>query len=104
MKYKNQAGGLDGKDLDNIHTLQGNPEAEVPEVPAKSPFPGQLMRPEEVVDLLAVSGRTLEAWRLSGAGPPYVRLGSKKAVRYKRSDVETWLAERTFRSTSEESA
>lgn len=104
MKYKNQAGGFGGKGLNNIHKSQGSPDAEEPKVPAESSFPGQLMRQEEVANLLAVSERTLEAWRLSGAGPPYVRLGSKKAVRYKRSDVEAWLAARTFRSTSEESA
>lgn len=41
---------------------------------------------------LDVPERTLERWRYTGGGPPYYRLG--RLVRYRRSLVEVWLAER----------
>lgn len=37
--------------------------------------------------------RTLEQWRYVGAGPRYVKVGS--AVRYRKADVDKWLAENT---------
>jgi hypothetical protein len=42
--------------------------------------------------------------RLDGTGPPYIRLGDSKFARaaYRRSDLEGWLREKTFRSTSQE--
>ncbi len=49
------------------------------------------MMPEVEVALeLRVSVRTVIRWRVSGVGPPYVRLG--KRVFYKRQDVAAWLA------------
>jgi hypothetical protein len=46
---------------------------------------------------LAVS--TLEKLRVSGEGPPFVKLG--RAVRYRVSDLESFLAKRVVHSTSE---
>lgn len=43
---------------------------------------------------------TLERFRISGEGPKYCKLGG--AVRYRRSDLDTWLESRLTRSTSEE--
>lgn len=37
-------------------------------------------------------------WR-GGGGPPFVKIGNR--VLYRRSDVDRWLTERTFKSTSE---
>jgi hypothetical protein len=42
---------------------------------------------------------TIRKWRMSGKGPPYIRCGAN--VRYRLSDVETWLKARTIISTSE---
>jgi predicted DNA-binding transcriptional regulator AlpA len=39
------------------------------------------------------SSRTLEAWRLRGYGPPFLRL-SPRLVRYRASDIDRWLAAR----------
>jgi predicted DNA-binding transcriptional regulator AlpA len=39
------------------------------------------------------SARTLEAWRLRGYGPPFLRL-SPRLVRYRAGDIEQWLAAR----------
>lgn len=47
---------------------------------------------------LRVSVKTLQAWRLKGEGPPFVKLG--RAVRYNKDDVLAWLESRTVKSTS----
>jgi hypothetical protein len=41
-----------------------------------------LITENEASRLLSISTRTLQAWRLQGAGPPFVRMG--RAVRYQR--------------------
>ncbi|TNB46536.1 helix-turn-helix domain-containing protein [Martelella lutilitoris] len=43
--------------------------------------------------------RTLQAWRLRGGGPPFVKIG--KSVRYKRRDITAWLSANTLTSTSQ---
>jgi excisionase family DNA binding protein len=40
-------------------------------------------------DYLGVSPRTLEAWRLRGVGPAYVKLGGLR--RYRRADLDAWV-------------
>jgi predicted DNA-binding transcriptional regulator AlpA len=51
-------------------------------------------------ELLGLSVQWLETQRSRGGGPPFVRL-SPKAIRYRRGDLITWLAERTHAATSE---
>jgi hypothetical protein len=48
--------------------------------------------------------QTLRRWRLEGRGPRYIRIGNGPAARvlYRWADVETWMAARTFTTTSEE--
>ncbi len=50
--------------------------------------------------------KTLQAWRVSGQGPKYLKLGPGKraAVRYRRSDLIAFLAECQCTSTAEHSA
>jgi len=38
---------------------------------------------------LTTEPRTLEAWRYKATGPVFIRVG--RAIRYRRSDLETWL-------------
>ena len=45
-----------------------------------------------------VSTRTMQRWRLEGVGPTYVKLG--RLVRYRQSDLDAFLEERTRTSTS----
>lgn len=45
-----------------------------------------------------LSAVTLERFRLTGDGPAFCKLG--KAVRYRKSDLDAWLASRLVRSTS----
>ena len=42
---------------------------------------------------LRIKAQTLAAMACRGDGPTYVRVG--RAVRYRRADVEAWLAGRT---------
>ncbi len=53
----------------------------------------------EAAKRLDVSASFLNKARLTGAGPPYVKLS--KTVRYNWPDVVAWTATKTQRSTSE---
>jgi hypothetical protein len=45
----------------------------------------------ELADLLRLPERTLEDWRLTHSGPPYLKLG--RHVRYDVHDVLAWVTE-----------
>jgi len=49
--------------------------------------------------LLGVSPRTLEGWRVRGGGPVFRSFG--RIVRYERESLITWAASRSRRSTSD---
>lgn len=49
----------------------------------------RLMSPADLADYLGVPIRTVYAWRHHRTGPPGLKVG--KHVRYRRSDVATWL-------------
>ncbi|MDO9501998.1 AlpA family transcriptional regulator [Falsiroseomonas sp.] len=42
-----------------------------------------------------ISTRTLQRWRLTGDGAPYVRIGPRRIV-YPLAAAEAWAAARTF--------
>jgi predicted DNA-binding transcriptional regulator AlpA len=42
---------------------------------------------------LGISSVTATKWRAKAAGPPFIKVG--RLVRYRRADVEAWLASRT---------
>lgn len=54
---------------------------------------------QEEAARLNVSRRTLQAWRVRGEGPPFVKLG--RAVRYSPADVDHWIETRSRRHTSD---
>lgn len=56
-----------------------------------SPFDPTWMSIQEVTELLGVTRQTLYNWRKQGTLPAY-RIGTGRAVRYKRSDVEQLCA------------
>ncbi len=75
----------------------------VGEQPAGRPIPEHpdaLLHTAEAALLLGLSPRTLEAFRLRGGGPPYIAV-TPKAVRYRRGDLEAWIAARRRVSTSD---
>jgi predicted DNA-binding transcriptional regulator AlpA len=45
--------------------------------------------------MLRVTSRTTARWRVEGNGPAFVRAGGRRVL-YRRSDLNTWLARRTF--------
>ena len=48
---------------------------------------------------LQLSRQYLEKLRLTGGGPAYAKLG--RVVRYRRADLDNWLAAQVITSTSE---
>lgn len=60
----------------------------------------RLLTQREAADVLRLSERTLERLRVQGGGPPYVK--ANRAVRYRESDLEAWVAARVVSSTSQE--
>ena len=59
----------------------------------------QLLTQQALSDLIAVSERTLERWRVEGSGPVFCRAGRK--VLYRLEDVSDWLAASRRKSTCE---
>ncbi len=55
---------------------------------------------------LGLSKPTLERVRLTGNGPQYAKLtsGKRGPVRYRRIDLDAWIATKLIRSTSQEPA
>jgi excisionase family DNA binding protein len=48
------------------------------------------LSPEELSDLIGVPVRTLGRWRSQRTGPLFLRMGVH--VRYRREDVDDWVA------------
>jgi len=67
-----------------------------------SPTVAALLNETEAAQLLGITIRALQGWRLRGDGPVYVKLG--RLVRYRRSEIERWLDARSRRHTSQISA
>lgn len=62
----------------------------------------ELLMEAQVARLLSFSARTLQAWRLNGSGPPYLRVG--RAIRYRRQDLIVWIEQNTVSSSTEDEA
>ena len=74
-------------------------QIKTPKSPSKSDTTYLLfLRQAEAADLLRLSGRTLERWRLEGVGPPYRRFGRR--VLYDKHDLLIWAEAQTRTSTS----
>ena len=52
-----------------------------------------LLTAKEASHLLSVTEKTLENWRAAKKGPPFVRLGELRGVRYKLDDLKKWIDE-----------
>jgi predicted DNA-binding transcriptional regulator AlpA len=57
------------------------------------------LRTPAAADYLGYAESTLEKKRVTGEGPPFIRLG--RVIVYDTRDLDVWLAERRARSTSE---
>jgi hypothetical protein len=58
--------------------------------------PDALLTETEVGEILNLSARTLQAWRLRRAGLKYIQVG--RAVRYRRRDLIAWIDANTIGS------
>jgi excisionase family DNA binding protein len=68
-----------------------------PQKPAVSAI--NLLSPKEAAKLLKVSTSWLAKARMTGEGPPYIRIG--RSIRYSEAAVLQWLKSRQRLSTSE---
>jgi len=50
-----------------------------------------LMTTREAAEYLRLAPTTLEHWRLAGKGPATVKWG--RSVRYRRDEIDRWLAD-----------
>lgn len=55
---------------------------------------------EQAADYLRVSKNNLDKLRVSGKGPRFVRLGRRKVL-YRKSDLDKWVEERIYASTTQ---
>jgi excisionase family DNA binding protein len=62
--------------------------------------PLHLLSPKEAAKLLKVSTSWLAKARMSGDGPPYIRIG--RSIRYSEAALLQWLKSRQRLSTSEQ--
>ena len=60
----------------------------------------RLLDENEAAGMLGFTPRFLQARRIRGDRPPFIRISSR-AVRYRPSDLRAWLEQRTRTSTSE---
>lgn len=60
----------------------------------------ECMRTPEAARYVALSESTITKMRLTGDGPPFVKVGPR-AVAYRKADLDSWLAARVRRSTSD---
>jgi excisionase family DNA binding protein len=59
----------------------------------------ELATTDEAARYLRLQKQTLEAWRLKGTGPAFLKLGRR--VVYRREALEKFMAERERTSTSD---
>ena len=61
---------------------------------------------EQAAAVIGVTPKTLRFWRHKGRGPRYIKFGPEQhaGVAYDLADIEAWLEERKFSSTSAVSA
>ena len=58
---------------------------------AQAKLAADLLTPRETAKLLGIRWETLCRWRKRNQGPPFIKAG-QRYVRYRRADVERWLA------------
>jgi hypothetical protein len=91
VKIKKAVATFDGRAGDNGQILP-------PPVPRHGE--DSLLTAVETADILRVPENTLAKWRCLGSGPRFIKVGAN--VRYRASDVTTYLDEQTRSSTSSE--
>jgi predicted DNA-binding transcriptional regulator AlpA len=85
------------KGVDTMSKRSSNP------TPLTSSGHDTILTSEHAAALLGFHPSYLAKARLSGAGPKYLKIGTR-SVRYRRSDIDAWLAGKTRISTSDSGA
>ena len=60
-----------------------------------------VMTEKQVAEYLNLTPRALQDWRYRGCGPAFIRI-SARCIRYRRSDIDKWLADRVAHNTVEQ--
>ena len=81
------------------HNLDAN-QREVTKMQQHQQLTSTLVDEREAASILCYSVRALQNWRHRGGGPDFVKVSSR-SVRYRRADLETWIADRTVSNTSQ---
>lgn len=63
--------------------------------------PNEYLTDAQFCHLMNVTPRTSNQWRRNNLGPAYIRVGLRRIL-YRREDVNSWLASRTFRHRAAE--
>lgn len=58
-----------------------------------------LLSERDAAPRIGVAVKTLQNWRVAGAGPRFIKAGRR--VAYDPADIEAWKAERRLSSTSQ---
>ncbi|CAN5349424.1 hypothetical protein BH09ACT8_BH09ACT8_30960 [soil metagenome] len=61
------------------------------------PAPDPLWTPKDLSDYIGLTVAGLAQMRYTGTGPTFVKLGHQ--IRYRQSDIEQWIADRTRAQT-----
>jgi predicted DNA-binding transcriptional regulator AlpA len=64
--------------------------------PAEIPPTDTLLLSHELAAYIGFGLWTLRRWRREGKGPPFIRVGPSKQIRYRFSDVQAWLTAQTI--------
>jgi predicted DNA-binding transcriptional regulator AlpA len=67
---------------------------------AATTYSEPLLNTAQAAAVLGFHASYLAKARLSGTGPKYLKIGGR-SVRYRRADIEAWLANKTRTSTSD---
>ena len=71
-------------------------------VPIAQQPPKAVMTETQAAEYLQLSPRTLQSWRVSGDGPRFFKAG--RNVRYRLTELESWIEAQSASHTSEVSA
>ena len=74
-----------------------------PSAASAGPDAEALLTSKQAAAVLGFHASYLAKARLTGGGPRYLKIGAR-AVRYRRSDIDTWLADKMRISTSDTGA
>lgn len=61
--------------------------------------PQTLLNEAQAAKVLGVVPKCLQAWRVRGGGPTYLKIG--RLVKYSQTDLDVWLETRRRQSTSD---